>query len=110
MSGILFDTSVYISALRQGNASILNLRRAARASETQTRPLWLSIVVLEELYVGAVDAKARKAFDRLGHAFDQAGRLLAPCSQDECHGQGCGLRQWPPSLPATLCAKLTASS
>ena len=48
MSGILFDTSVYISALRQGDASILNLRRAGRAGETQTRPLWLSIVVLEE--------------------------------------------------------------
>jgi predicted nucleic acid-binding protein len=82
MSGILFDTSVYISALRQGDVSILNLRRAARAGESQTRPLWLSIVVLEELYVGAVDAKARKAFDRLGRAFDQAGRLLIPARRD----------------------------
>ena len=82
MSGILFDTSVYISALRQGDISILNLRRAARVGESQTHPVWLSIVVLEELYVGAVDAKARKGFDRLGYAFDQAGRLLIPTRRD----------------------------
>jgi predicted nucleic acid-binding protein len=82
MSGILFDTSVYISALRQGDVSILNLRRAARAGETTTRPLWLSIVVLEELYVGAADARARKAFDRLERDFDKAGRLLIPARRD----------------------------
>jgi predicted nucleic acid-binding protein len=80
--GILFDTSVYISALRQGDASILNLRRAARAGEKQSRPLWLSIVVLEELYVGAIDAKARKAFDRLANDFDKVGRLLIPGQRD----------------------------
>ncbi|MGH9855597.1 MAG: hypothetical protein ACREBD_37665, partial [Blastocatellia bacterium] len=60
MSGVLFDTSVYISALRQGDASILSLRRAARTGDHQTRPLWLSVVVLEELYVGAIDAKVRR--------------------------------------------------
>lgn len=94
MPGLLFDTSVYISALRQGDVSILNLRRAARASESQTRPLWLSIVVLEELYVGAVDAKARKAFDRLGHAFDQAGRLLIPTRRDWIAGRAGALQTW----------------
>ncbi|MGE0126511.1 MAG: type II toxin-antitoxin system VapC family toxin [Blastocatellales bacterium] len=82
MPGILFDTSVYISALRQGDASILSLRRAARTGEQHSRPLWLSIVVLEELYVGAVDAKARKAFDRLANDFDKVGRLLIPGRRD----------------------------
>ena len=82
MSGILFDTSVYIAALRQGDASILNLRRAARAGEKQSRPLWLSIVVLEELYVGAIDARAIKVFDRLERDFGNAGRLLIPARSD----------------------------
>lgn len=78
MVGILFSNSVYTSTLRRGNASILDLRRAARDGEQQSRPLWLSIVVLEELYVGAIDAKTRKTFDRLGNDFEHAGRLLVP--------------------------------
>jgi predicted nucleic acid-binding protein len=82
VSGILFDTSVYIASLRQGDASILDLRRAARAGERQSRPLWLSIVVLEELLVGAVDAKARKAFANLERDFDKVGRLLIPARRD----------------------------
>ncbi len=45
---ILFDSSVYIAALRQGGASTVLLLRWAQES-----PLWLSSVVLEELYAGA---------------------------------------------------------
>ena len=82
MSGILFDTSVYISALRQGDASIFSLRRAARAGEQQTRPLWLSVVVLEELYVGAVNAQARRDLQRVEHEFLKLGRLLVPSRHD----------------------------
>ena len=82
MAGILLDTSVYITALRQGDASVLSLRRAARTGETQTRPLWLSIVVLEELYAGAVDAKALKAFQQTERDFAQAGRLLVPARRE----------------------------
>jgi len=82
VSGILFDTSVYISSLRQGDASILDLRRAARANEKQSRPLWLSIVVLEELLVGAVDQKSRKAFVNLEQEFDKVGRLLVPARRE----------------------------
>lgn len=52
MSGIVFDTSVYISALRQGDEAILSLRRAARASDQKTHPLWLSAVVLRLSIVG----------------------------------------------------------
>lgn len=82
MSGILFDTSVYISALRQGDASILSLRRAARTGDRQTRPLWLSVVVLEELYVGAVDAKVRRDLQRMEREFLKIGRLLVPDRRD----------------------------
>ncbi len=78
MSGILFDTSVYIAALRQGDASILSLRRASRAGEQYSRPLWLSVVVLEELYAGAVNAKARQDLKRIEREFVKVGRLLIP--------------------------------
>jgi predicted nucleic acid-binding protein len=82
VAGILFDTSVYIAALRQGQASVLELRRAARAGDRQTRPLWLSVVVLEELYVGATGAKAHKDLKRLEREFEKVGRLLVPARND----------------------------
>lgn len=82
MSGILFDTSVYISALRRGDASIFDLRRASRTGDRQTRPLWLSVVVLEELYVGAVNAQVRRDLQRLEREFLKVGRLLVPDRRD----------------------------
>jgi len=48
MQPALFDTSIYISALRRGSDAALALRRVASDA-----PLWLSSVVLEELYAGA---------------------------------------------------------
>lgn len=82
MSGIIFDTSIYISALRQGDASIFDLRRASRTGDRQTRPLWLSAVVLEELYVGAVNAQVRRDLQRLEREFLKVGRLLVPDRRD----------------------------
>jgi len=82
MSGILFDTSVYISALRQGDETILSLRRAARAHDDKTRPLWLSAVVLHELYLGAEGARARKELQRLEREFVKVDRLLIPSRID----------------------------
>ena len=82
MSGILFDTSVYIAALRQGDAAVLGLRRAVRTGDRQVRQLWLSIVVLEELYVGAVEAKVRRDVQRMEGEFDKIGRLLLPGRRD----------------------------
>ena len=53
MQPLLFDTSLYITALRIGNQAALELRRIARGA-----PVWLSSVVLEELYAG-VSARSR---------------------------------------------------
>jgi len=50
MQPALFDTSIYIAALRRGNDAAIALRRVAADA-----PLWLSSVVLEELYAGAGD-------------------------------------------------------
>jgi predicted nucleic acid-binding protein len=82
LSGILFDTSIYISALRQGSSAILGLRRALRAGDRQTRPLWLSVVVLEELYAGAVNPQVRRNLQRMERQFAKIGRLLVPASGD----------------------------
>ena len=48
MRPMLFDTSIYITALRIGNDAALGLRRIAGGAA-----VWLSSVVLEELYAGA---------------------------------------------------------
>jgi predicted nucleic acid-binding protein len=60
MAGIVFDTSIYISAFRRGDAAILDLRRASRVGDARSQPLWLSAVVLAELLTGASDKKTRK--------------------------------------------------
>ena len=82
MAGIVFDTSVYISALRKGDASLFSVRRATRAGDQFTSPLWLSAVVLEELYAGAQDPRMKKLCARLEKSFEKVGRLLVPVGSD----------------------------
>ena len=69
---ILFDSSIYISALRTGGDAALLLQRWARES-----PLWLSSVVLEELYAGATRNDFR-IIEKLERDFDRARRVLVP--------------------------------
>lgn len=72
MNPVLFDTSVYVSALRQKTDAALQLRQMAAGA-----PIWLSAVVLEELYAGA-DARSSRAVERLECDFDRARRMLVP--------------------------------
>ena len=76
MQPALFDTSAYISALRRGNDAALGLRRLAAHA-----PLWLSSVVLEELYAGAGDQE-RRVVKRLERDFDRVKRILVPNRSD----------------------------
>ncbi|MGA9967739.1 MAG: PIN domain-containing protein [Terriglobales bacterium] len=76
MQPALFDSSVYISALRRGDDAVLTLRHFAA-----TTPLWLSAVVLEELYAGAADSN-RQVVERLERDFDRAKRILVPNLSD----------------------------
>lgn len=76
MQPALFDTSIYISALRRGNDAALAIRRLAADA-----PLWLSSVVLEELYDGAGDLE-RRVVERLGRDFDRMKRILVPNLSD----------------------------
>jgi len=76
MHPALFDSSLYISALRRGDDAAVALRRLATAA-----PLWLSAVVLEELYAGAAD-RDRQVVERLERDFDRAKRILVPNLSD----------------------------
>jgi predicted nucleic acid-binding protein len=82
MAGILFDTTVYITALRAERTSILQLRRASRAADRRPQPLWLSVVVLAELLIGALDRKSRKALLEMEREFSRLDRLLVPVEND----------------------------
>jgi predicted nucleic acid-binding protein len=72
MQPVLFDSSVYISALRRGDAAVLALRRLSADA-----PLWLSAVVLAELYAGAGE-RDRHVVERLERDFERAKRMLVP--------------------------------
>jgi|SRR6266852_1493868 len=72
MPSALFDSSMYISGMRQGDDAILSLRRFSVDA-----PLWLSAVVLEELYAGASD-RVRQVVERLERDFDRVKRILVP--------------------------------
>lgn len=72
MGPVLLDTTIYITALRAGDDAVLKLRRY-----TPGAPVWLSSVVLEELYAGARPRDFRTV-ERLERDFDNAGRILVP--------------------------------
>jgi predicted nucleic acid-binding protein len=76
MSPILFDTSTYISALRRGDQGVLALQRMAADV-----PVWLSVVVLQELYAGAGD-RDRRIIEGLELDFEMGNRILAPSLED----------------------------
>jgi predicted nucleic acid-binding protein len=75
MQPALFDSSLYIAAMRQGADAILGSRRFSDA------PLWLSAVVVEELYAGA-SGPARRQVERLEYNFAGSKRILVPNLND----------------------------
>jgi len=72
MRPVLLDSSIYITALRAGEDAVLMMRRLAPEA-----PVWLSAVVLEELYAG-VTGRGRRVVERLDRDFDRARRILVP--------------------------------
>jgi predicted nucleic acid-binding protein len=76
MQPVLFDSSIYIYAIRNSDDAALMLRRLAAGA-----PIWLSSAVLEELYAGA-SGRSRYAVERLERDFDRARRILVPNLSD----------------------------
>src|SRR5271165_7241135 len=73
---ILYDSSVYIGALRKGGDLAVALQRWARET-----PLWLSAVVVEELYAGGSRGE-RRIVEKMERDFDRTGRVLVPNLND----------------------------
>jgi predicted nucleic acid-binding protein len=73
---LLFDSSVYITALRSSSESAIVLQRWVKES-----PLWLSSVVLEELYAGA-NSTDQRILEKLERDFEKANRVLIPNLND----------------------------
>ena len=69
---VLFDSSIYIAALREGGDTPLLLRRWAEKD-----PIWIHAVVLHELYAGA-NAQGVKALAKLEGDLRSGGRILVP--------------------------------
>ena len=75
MRRILLDTSVYIQVLRRPQSAAVLDKLATGAA------LWLSAVVLAELYAGARGYE-RRVVGRLGSAFQAAERMVVPDLED----------------------------
>jgi predicted nucleic acid-binding protein len=73
---VLFDTTIYVAGLRRGDERMLATRRMELGSV-----LFLSAVVLDELYAGAGD-EARPVVERLESDFERANRILVPNQND----------------------------
>ena len=76
MRAALYDSSIYVAALRCGDAGVLSVRRLDTGSV-----MWLSAVVLEELYAGANEGGLAMV-ERLERDFDRANRVLVPNMTD----------------------------
>ncbi len=73
---IIFDTSFYIRSLRNRDDSVLS------KLSSQSARIYLSSVVLEELYVGASDSKSIRALSDLEASFARVNRLIVPNRSD----------------------------
>lgn len=76
MAAYLFDSSIYINAFRGNHESLAVLQE-----RQATNPVWLSSVVLEELFAGA-GRKGLNAVERLQRDFEKARRVLVPALAD----------------------------
>jgi len=75
MQSVLFDSALYIASFRRG-APLPSLE-----AQAVDAPLWLSAVVLEELYAGAT-ARAFNAVRELEREFKEGNRILVPSADD----------------------------
>ena len=76
MVSSLLDTSVYVAAFRRAPGRAFTPR-----NDDPESPLWLSAVVLEELYAGATD-RNRETVKRLEKGFDRVDKIVVPALDD----------------------------
>jgi predicted nucleic acid-binding protein len=76
LSDTLFDASIYVTAMRRTGDWVQLLQRVSVGGS-----LWLSAVVLEELYAGA-DDRSRVWVELLEREFARENRILVPNLED----------------------------
>jgi predicted nucleic acid-binding protein len=76
LSDTLFDASLYVTAMRRTGDWARLLQRVSVGGS-----LWLSAVVLEELYAGA-DERSRARVELLEREFARENRILVPNLED----------------------------
>ena len=76
MRPVLFDASFYVAALRGEDDAAIALRRVAADA-----PVWLSAVVLQELYAGAGNHE-RSIIERMERDFEKVKRIVVPNRSD----------------------------
>ena len=75
---ILLDTNVYLFAIRsEDGATFFEHRFMPLVFQT-----YVSGVVIEELYAGALDSQAVRLVERYVGALERSGRVIAPSFQD----------------------------
>lgn len=73
---VLLDASIYIPFIKRG------ISHPALEISEGTPLLYLSAVVIEELYAGAFDSYIIRLLDKLYNTFDRLGRLITPLASD----------------------------
>jgi len=73
---LVFDTSVYVTALREGISSSSFDRLQSAAPRT-----YLAAVVSGELRAGVLDELGRRALRNLAERFERLGRVVAPTAR-----------------------------
>ena len=74
MLKIVIDTSVYIPFIRKG-IYVPQIEREGAV-------IYMSSVVIQELYAGAFDPKVVKALDKVYRVFTKTGRLIVPTKEN----------------------------
>jgi hypothetical protein len=71
----MLDTSVYVPYINQGMAHpVLEFGQGVPV-------LYMSAVVMEELYAGAFDKASQRLLDRIYTTFETLGRMVTPWSR-----------------------------
>jgi predicted nucleic acid-binding protein len=93
---ILFDTSIYVAALRDATGERVVGSPVLQRWGSESTP-WLSSVVLEELYEGA-DPPTLSLIQKMNRGFDRIRRVLTPSARDWARAgkilRQIGRRQW----------------
>lgn len=76
---VIFDTSIYIPFINNGIA------HPVFEGDIGKPLIYMSAVVIEELYAGAFDKVSIKLLDRIDETFESLGRLVVPAAIELVH-------------------------